>query len=201
VFVFENRGVAVGVTLHHPHGQIYAFPDIPPLPRRELDAAAAHLAAHGTCLYCDVVARERADRTRVVTEANGFVAFVPFAARFPYEIHVAPAGHVPSLLDLDGAGRLALAGVLRAVLRGYDALFGFPLPYVLSMHQAPTDGGDHRVVSHLHVELTPLHRTPDRLKYLAGSELGAGAFSNDVAPEASAARLRDAVAVAVAGGA
>ena len=196
VFVFENRGVAVGVTLHHPHGQIYGYPDIPPRMRRELDVARAYLAEHGTCVVCDVVARERAEGSRVVTENDGFVAFVPFAARFPYEVHVAARRHAPALPELADGERGELAQALQAVLRGYDALFDFPLPYVMAMHQAPTDGGDHAATSHLYVELTPLHRTADRLKYLAGSELGAGAFGNDTAPEATAAALRAAVTAA-----
>jgi UDPglucose--hexose-1-phosphate uridylyltransferase len=190
VFIFENRGVAVGVTLHHPHGQIYAYPEIPPRARRELDVALAHIADHETCVYCDVVARERADGIRIVATAASFVAFVPFAARFPYEIHVTSIRHAASILDLTDPERRSLAEVLRSVLRSYDGLFGFPLPYVMSMHQAPTDDGEHQHVSHFHIEFTPLHRTADKLKYLAGSELGAGAFINDTAPEDTAARLR-----------
>ena len=193
VFVFENRGVAVGVTLHHPHGQIYAYPEIPPRPRRELDVALAHLERHGTCVFCDVVARERADGVRVVAENESFLAFVPFAARFPYEVHVVARRHAPSLLDLTGAERRSLAELLRALLGGYDRLFGFPLPYVMAIHQAPADDGRHRAVSHFHMEYTPVHRTATKLKYLAGSELGAGAFLNDTAPEDTAARLRTAV--------
>ena len=193
VFIFENRGVAVGVTLHHPHGQIYAYPEIPPRVRRELDVATTHIEDYGTCVYCDVVARERADGVRVVAHNRSFMAFVPFAARFPYEIHVTSLRHAASLLDLTGPERLSLAEVLREVLRGYDRLFGFPLPYVMSMHQPPTDDAEHQHISHFHIEFTPLHRTADKLKYLAGSELGAGAFINDTAPEQTAARLRAAV--------
>ncbi|HUR23208.1 MAG TPA: galactose-1-phosphate uridylyltransferase [Acidimicrobiales bacterium] len=196
VFIFENKGVAVGVTLHHPHGQIYAYPDIPPRVQRELDVATAHIAEHGTCVYCDVVARERSDGVRVIAHNRSFLAFVPFAARFPYEIHVASLRHAPSLLDLSDPERLALAEVLRTVVRAYDRLFGFALPYVMSMHQAPTDDGEHQHISHFHIEFTPLHRTAEKLKYLAGSELGAGAFINDTAPEETAARLR----VAASGG-
>lgn len=196
VFIFENRGVAVGVTLHHPHGQIYAYPEVPPRARRELDVALAHFAELGTCVFCDVVARERADAVRVVARNRSFVAFVPFAARFPYEIHVSSLRHAASLLDLTDPERLALAGILLDVVGGYDRLFGFPLPYVMSMHQAPTDDGEHQHVSHFHIEFTPLHRTADKLKYLAGSELGAGAFINDIAPEDAAVRLRAAVAPA-----
>lgn len=193
VFVFENRGVAVGVTLHHPHGQIYAYPEVPPRAQRKLDVARAHLEDHGTCVYCDVVARETAGGVRVVARNRSFVAFVPFAARFPYEIHVVARRHAPSLLDLSDHERLSLAQMLKQVIAGYDSLFGFELPYVMSMHQEPTEGPQHRGYSHLHIEFTPLHRTADKLKYLAGSELGAGAFVNDTRPEDKAGELRSAI--------
>lgn len=192
VFAFENRGEAVGVTLHHPHGQIYGYPEVPPLPARELDVARRHLDQNGTCLQCDVVAQERSEGSRLVAENGAFVAFVPFAARFPYEVHVVVRRHAPSLLDLSDPDRDALASLLVEVVERYDALFGFPLPYVMSVHQAPTDDGDWQPVSHLHIEFTPVHRAANRLKYLAGSELGAGAFLNDVAPEQAAATLRSA---------
>ncbi|HWG99929.1 MAG TPA: galactose-1-phosphate uridylyltransferase [Pilimelia sp.] len=190
VFVFENRGQAVGVTLDHPHGQVYAYPEIPPLPRRELDEALAHRSAHGTCVYCDVVAQEQADAARLVAGNQSFLAFVPFAARMPYEVHLAARRHATSLLDLTGPERAALAGLLREVVLAYDSLFGFPLPYVMSMHQAPTDEARWLPVSHLHLEFTPVHRTATKLKYLAGSELGAGAFIGDRLPEDTAADLR-----------
>ncbi len=194
VFVFENKGEVVGVTLDHPHGQIYGYPDIPPRPLRELRAAAQHRAERGTCVWCDVVAAERADALRVVAADEHWVAFVPFAARFPYEVQMMTQRHVTSLLDLTDPERWSLAVLLKRVLTGYDALFGFSLPYVMSMHQAPTDDGSWLAISHLHLEFTPLHRTADRLKYIAGSELGAGAFVNDTVPEQTAARLRAAVA-------
>ncbi len=190
VFVFENRGEVVGVTLHHPHGQIYGYPEIPPVPARQLAVAGRHLAEHGTCVVCDVVARERADGLRLVAGNDAFIAFVPFAARFPYEVHVVAHRHAPSLLDLSDPDRDALAAILEDLLQRYDALFGFPLPYVMAMHQAPAADGEWQAVSHLRLEFTPLHRAADRLKYLAGSELGAGAFLSDVAPERAAATLR-----------
>jgi UDPglucose--hexose-1-phosphate uridylyltransferase len=193
VFVFENRGEAVGVTLHHPHGQVYGYPEIPPVPRRELAAARAHMVRHGTCLVCDVVARERAEATRVVARNRTFLAYVPFAARFPYEVHITAHRHATSLLDLIDPERDDLASLLDVVVRGYDRLFGFVLPYVMSVHQAPTDDGNHLDVAHLHIELTPLHRSPTKLKYLAGSEMGAGAFISDVAPEHAAHQLREAL--------
>jgi UDPglucose--hexose-1-phosphate uridylyltransferase len=193
VFVFENRGEAVGVTLNHPHGQIYGYPEIPPMLRRELEAAREHQRRTGTCVVCDVVAAERIEAVRVVARNGGFLAHVPFAARFPYEVHITAHRHATSLLDLTDPERAQLAELLDQVVRGYDHLFGFVLPYVMSVHQSPTDDGEWLDVSHLHVELTPLHRTAEKLKYLAGSELHAGAFINDVAPEAAAAALRAAV--------
>ena len=197
VLVFENRGEAMGVTLHHPHGQIYAYPEIPPRAALELTTAAAHLAENGTCVFCDVVARERADAVRIVAQNRSFLAFVPFAARFPYEVHVIAHRHAASLLDLTDPERRALAGLLKAVLAGYDRLFGFPLPYVMAIHQAPTDDGEWQPVSHFHIEFTPPHRSATKLKYLAGSELGGGAFINDTRPETVAVELRGAVEAAL----
>jgi len=193
VFIFENRGEAVGVTLHHPHGQIYGYPEIPPAARRELEVARRHLGEHGTCVSCDVAARERSRGERVVVQSDCFLAYVPFAARFPYELHLAPYRHVTSLLHLTDAERDDLASILQRVLQAYDALFGFPLPYVMAVHQEPVADGDWRSISHLHFEFTPIHRSERRRKFLAGSEIGAGEFLNDVAPEDAARRLRTAV--------
>jgi UDPglucose--hexose-1-phosphate uridylyltransferase len=190
VFVFENKGEAIGVTLHHPHGQIYAYPEIPPVPRLELEQGLAHLRERETCAVCDIVARERADGVRVIGRNPSFLAYVPFAARFPYEVHVTALRHAASVLDLTDPERRDLAELLQLVARAYDGLFGFSLPYVMSVHQAPTDDGTWQAVSHFHVEFTPIHRTAEKLKYLAGSELGAGAFVNDTVPEETAARLR-----------
>ena len=200
VLIFENRGEAIGVTLHHPHGQIYAFPEVPPRPALELAAASAHFEAHGTCVFCDVVARERSDGVRIVAENGSFLAFVPFAARWPYEVHVISHRHAASLLDLTDPERDELARLLRDVLGAYDRLFDFRLPYVMAMHQAPTDDGQWQHVSHLHLEFMPPHRTATKLKYLAGSELGGGAYISDVRPETASARLREAATRVGTGG-
>jgi len=190
VLIFENRGEAMGVTLHHPHGQIYAYPEVPPRPRLELTTASRYLEETGACVFCDIVARELADGERIIAGNRDFLAFVPFAARFPYEVHVLAHRHAPSLLDLTDPERGALADLLKVVRVAYDRLFGFPLPYVMAMHQSPTDDGQWEAVSHLHLEFTPPHRTATKLKYLAGSELGGGAFINDTRPETTAATLR-----------
>lgn len=189
VLIFENRGDAVGVTLHHPHGQIYAFPFIPPIPARELAASREHFQRHGRCLGCDVVQEEQKDGRRIVHEDRHFIAFVPFFARYPYEVHVFPRAHRTALTDLTPRERWSLARTLKAVLTRYDALWGFPLPYMMVQHQRPTDGGAHDHY-HFHIEFCPLHRTADKLKYLAGSETGAGTFIVDAAAESFAERLR-----------
>jgi len=189
VYIFENRGQEVGVTLHHPHGQIYAFPFIPPIIARELASSREHAERTGKCLFCEILAREISHRERIVHETDAHVAFVPFFARWPYEVHVLPKRHVLDLTGMDDTERGDLACMLKAVAARYDALFGFRLPYVMAMHQSPTDGGDHDHY-HFHAEFYPPHRRGDRLKYLAGVELGAGVFLNDVEPERAAKELR-----------
>ncbi len=189
VLVFENRGEAVGVTLHHPHGQIYAFPFLPPVPARELAAARAHRARTGRCVVCDALAGELSDGRRIVLEGERFVAFVPFAARYPYELHVVPRTHQVSMAEWTGADAGDLAAVLKGVLVKLDALFGKPFPYVMVVHQAPVRGAD-PADWHLHLEFLPPLRSADRLKYLAGCEQGAGTFVNDTLPEETAAELR-----------
>ncbi len=143
------------------------------------------------CLMCDLVAEELAFGERIVAAAGGFVAYVAFAGRLPYEVHVAPAAHRASLLDLADAERDGLAHLLRTVQAKYATLWGFPMPYTMSMHQRATDGVA-RPGEHLHVEFMPPYRTKDKLKYLAGVETGAGTYINDTAPEEKAAELRDA---------
>ena len=191
VFIFENRGKEIGVTLTHPHGQVYGFPFIPPRVKQENAAAAEHHARTGRCLVCDIVAEEVSHRRRIVAEVDGFVAYVPFAARVPYEVHVAPVGHRPSLTVLSQGQRERFARVLGIVQAKYDALWGFPMPYTMSMHQRAADGVP-RPGEHLHVEFMPPYRTKDKLKYLAGVETGAGTFINDTAPEEKARELREA---------
>lgn len=192
VFIFENKGEEIGVTLHHPHGQIYALPFIPPVAAGELEASRRHLARTGRCLHCEQIERELAGE-RVVFEGPSMVAFVPHAARWPYEVHVYPRRHVASVAELDGGERDDLAAALVEVASAYDRHFGFSTPYVMAMHQAPTDGRPWPE-AHLHVEFYPPHRRTDRLKHLAGVELGAGTFVNDTKPEETADQLRHAVA-------
>ena len=191
VFIFENRGVEVGVTLRHPHGQIYAYPFVPPVPRLEV-AADERL---GGCAPCSLLRAELADRRRIVYENDGVVVYVPYAARWAYEAHVVLREHRPSLLDCEPSELALLAEALQALVRGYDALFDRPFPYVMAVHQAPTVAAPSTSErhGHLHVEFYPPLRTADKLKYLAGSEQGGGTFISDTLPEESAPSLREAI--------
>jgi UDPglucose--hexose-1-phosphate uridylyltransferase len=199
VFIFENKGEAIGVTLHHPHGQIYAYPFIPPRPKKELEAAAEYRAQNENhCLHCDLLVGEHEDGRRLVAKGEHFTAFVPFYAHFPYEAHLYARRCAPSIANLSGEERRDLARVLKKLLVGYDRLFGYSLPYMMVMHQAPTDGNDHEGMAHFHIEFYPPNRTADKLKYLAGSETGAGAYIVDALPEETARTLREAVESAAA---
>ncbi len=190
VFIFENKGKEIGVTLAHPHGQIYAYPFIPPIVDRELEASAAHMEKTGRCLFCDILAEEKADGRRIVARNDGFIAFVPFYARYPYEVHVAPHRHRGSLPEFSDGEKTDLARILKTVLSKYDNLWGFSFPYMMVLHQAPTAAGDFGHY-HFHIEFYPPYRTKDKLKFLAGSESGAGVFINDTLAEEKAAELRD----------
>lgn len=192
VFIFENRGEAVGVTIHHPHGQIYAYPFIPLRIKAELDSSLLHWRERGSCLVCDLLEHEREAGARMVYAGDGFTAFVPPFAQYGYDVIVAPDRHLGSLTEMNGEERRGLARALKSVAGGYDLLFGFTFPYMMCMHQDPTDGGDYPYY-HFHIEFYPPMRGRDKLKYSASSETGAWAHINTTVPEEKAAELRAAV--------
>jgi UDPglucose--hexose-1-phosphate uridylyltransferase len=188
-FCFENRGREIGVTLSHPHGQIYAYPFLTPRTRTMLRSARRHQERTGRNLFADVLAEERADGSRVVLAGRHWTAFVPAAARWPVEIHLYPHRQVADLPALSDAERDELAILYLGLLRRLDALYDRPLPYIAAWHQAPvrTD----RELAYLHLQVFSIRRAADKLKYLAGSESAMGAFITDVLPEDVAARLRE----------
>lgn len=188
VFIFENKGEAIGVTLHHPHGQIYGYPFIPPRIQRELDCAREHQHATGRCLLCDIQQEERRDGRRLVGENDSFVAYVPFFARWPYEVHLASRRHLQALTDLTPNEEKELAELLKPLLVAYDRLFDLSFPYMMVLHQRPSDGAAYDYY-HFHIEFYPPLRSANRLKYLAGSETGAGMFINDTLAEEKALEL------------
>ncbi|MFC7993291.1 galactose-1-phosphate uridylyltransferase [Streptomyces pilosus] len=199
VFCFENRGAEIGVTLQHPHGQIYAYPFTTPRTALMLRQVAAHReATGGENLFDAVLERELADE-RIVLESEHWVAFVPYAAHWPYEVHLYPRRRVPDLLGLDEAARTEFPQVYLELLRRFDRIFGEgepPTPYIAAWHQAPFGAleefdGVTRDDFALHLELFTIRRTSGKLKFLAGSESGMNVFINDVPPERAAGRLRE----------
>lgn len=189
VFCFENRGREIGVTQPHPHGQIYAYPFVTPRTDRALASARAYYRRTARNLFDDVLAAERADGSRVVRETEHWTAFVPHAARWPYEIHLYPNRRVPDLASLGPEERSELGDVELDIFGRFARLFAEPAPYIAGWHQAPVRDG--RQLFALHLELFTSRRASDKLKYLAGSESAMDAFASDVIPEAAAARLRE----------
>ena len=199
VFCFENRGEEIGVTLGHPHGQIYAYPFTTPRTALMLRSLATHKeATGGENLFDSVLERELAGE-RVVLEGEHWAAFVPYAAHWPYEVHLYPKRRVPDLLGLDEAARTEFPKVYLELLRRFDRIFGEgepPTPYISAWHQAPFGtleefDGVSRDDFALHLELFTIRRTSGKLKFLAGSESGMDVFINDIRPEAAAQRLRE----------
>jgi UDPglucose--hexose-1-phosphate uridylyltransferase len=199
VFCFENRGAEIGVTLGHPHGQIYGYPFTTPRTALMLRSVAEHKEqTGGRNLFDDVLAEERTGE-RVVLEGDHWVAFVPYAAHWPYEVHLYPKRRVPDLLALDDGARTEFPQIYLELLRRFDRLFGTgesPTPYIAAWHQAPFGTlddfpGVQRDDFALHLELFTIRRTFGKLKFLAGSESGMSVFINDVPPETAAERLRE----------
>jgi UDPglucose--hexose-1-phosphate uridylyltransferase len=192
VYCFENRGEEIGVTLHHPHGQIYGFPFVTPMTSRMLAQARAYTAGTGQNLFDDLVAGEIAAGIRLVARNEHWTAFVPAAARWPYEVLLFPAERVADIPALGDPARTAFCDLYLDVLRRLDALFGVPLPYIAAWHQAPAADEFARREFGLHLQILSVRRAPGKLKYLAGTESGMGVWINDVLPEEAALRLREA---------
>lgn len=189
VLVFENRGEVVGVSNPHPHCQIYATNFVFPTIRTEVEATLEHRATTGRSLFQDIIAAELEDGRRLIAENDGALAFVPYFARYAYETYVAPRRTYASLADMPTNELRSFAEVLRDVLVRFDNLWQMPFPYVMTLHQAPTDGGDYEGF-HFHVQFQPPLRKPNLLKYLAGPEIGGGGFLSDTSPERKAEELR-----------
>lgn len=188
VFPFENCGIEIGVTLTHPHGQIYAYPFVTPKTDRMLQSARRHRDEVGGNLFAAVLAAERQIGDRVIEENDTWTAFVPPAARWPIDIHLYPHRQMPDLTDLTVQERDDFARLYLSILRRLDALYEAPLPYVAGWHQAPVHHD--RDLAYLHLELLSIKRAPDKLKYLAGSESGMAVWINDATPERIAEVVR-----------
>ncbi len=189
VLIFENKGEAVGVSNPHPHCQIYANNFVFKTIANEANACGKHLATTGNVLFQEVIKAEQADGRRIIAENGSAIAFLPYFARYAYEVFVAPKTTYPHISAMTDTEIVDLASVLKTVLVKLDNLWRMPFPYVMVLHQAPTDGGDYKSF-HFHIEFHPPLRKPNLLKYLAGPEIGGGNFLSDTSPEEKAAELQ-----------
>ena len=189
VLIFENKGVAVGVSNPHPHCQVYATNFVFKTIENEARVSQRHQAETGRVLFQEIIEAERSDNRRIIAENDSAIAFIPYFARYAYEVFVSPKRTHPSLAALSAAEVRDLAEVLKSVVVKFDNLWRMPFPYVMALHQAPTDGGDYSAF-HFHIEFHPPLRRPNLLKYLAGPEIGGGNFLSDTSPEEKAAELR-----------
>lgn len=189
VLIFENKGVAVGVSNPHPHCQIYATNFVFQTIEKEAQVSERYLRETGRVLFQDILAAEQSDGRRIITENQSAVAFIPYFARYAYEVFVSPKETHASLADLSAEEVRDLADVLKTVTVKFDNLWRLPFPYVMALHQAPADGGNYSAF-HFHIEFHPPLRRPNLLKYLAGPEIGGGNFLSDTSPEEKAEELR-----------
>lgn len=190
VFIFENRGDVVGVTMPHPHGQIYGYSFIPKKLELELASSKEHLEKTGHCLFCDTLKDEYDAKSRIVLENDDFVAYIPFFSAYPYGMYVAAKGHKQSLDQFTETEKENLADILKKVTGTYDSLFDYHFPYMMCMHQAPVNSEDASEYFHFHIEFYPPMRSAEKQKFNASSETGAWAHCNPTAPEEKAEELR-----------
>lgn len=189
VLPFENRGAEMGASLQHPHSQIYGYGFLPPRQEHMMRALSEHYENTGQNLVADLARAERDRELRIIAAQGSAVAFAPSFGRFPYETWVAPIRSMPDLAGLSDTERGDVAFCLSQALRRLDKLWDRPMPYLMTINQAPSDGSSHPEWT-VWIEICPIQRAPDKLKYLAGTELGAGVFANDIVPEQAAAALR-----------
>ncbi len=188
VLIFENKGEAVGVSNPHPHCQVYANNFVFKTIENEARVSQKHFAQTGRTLFQDIIQAEKNDGRRIIAENDSAIAFLPYFARYAYEVFAAPKESHPSIASLSRNEKVDLAAVLKTVLVKFDNLWKMPFPYVMPIHQAPTDGGNYEAF-HFHIEFHPPLRKPNLLKYLAGPEIGGGNFLSDTSPEEKAAEL------------
>lgn len=192
VFIFENRGEAVGVTMPHPHGQIYGYPFIPKKLSLECESAKEHLEKTGKCIFCDMLENEISDGRRIIFRNEHFTVFLPFFTEYPYGVYIFSNAHKQYITDFNKEERESLAKTIKQTAGMLDSLFDMKFPYMMCMHNAPVNSGDYSKDFHFHIEFFPPMRSADKLKYNASSETGAWAYCNPTCPEEKAVELRQA---------
>ncbi len=189
VFIFENRGEVVGVTMPHPHGQIYGYPFIPKKLELECASMKKHKKETGKCLICDMMETEISEKKRIIFENEDFVVFIPFFSAYPYGLYIVSKAHKQYITEFTEREKDNLAAAIKNAAGTLDSLFDYTFPYMMCMHQAPVNSGD---VSdfHFHIEFYPPMRSRDKQKFNASSETGAWAHCNPTCPEEKAEELR-----------
>lgn len=190
VFIFENRGDVVGVTMPHPHGQIYGYSVVPKKLELEMASCKEHYENTNHCLVCDMLADEKKAQSRIIFENDDFIVFLPFFCEYPYGIYIAAKRHVQNLTELTDAEKDSLAKTLKQAAGTLDSLFDYNFPYMMCMYQNPVNGEDVSAYSHFHIAFYPPMRSADKVKFNASSETGAWAHCNPTAPEEKAVELR-----------
>jgi UDPglucose--hexose-1-phosphate uridylyltransferase len=190
VLIFENKGREIGTTLDHPHGQIYAIPFVPPLIKNELSSSREFWKRNRTCLFCRIVEKEISQALRIISENESFVCFLPFFAHWPYGVQVYSKRHLQAITDLTRKERGDLALMLKDILTRFDNLFNMSFPYMMVMHQRPTDGKPYHHY-HFHIEFYPIYREKGKIKNFASVEMGAGTVTFDYNVEEKAKELRE----------
>jgi UDPglucose--hexose-1-phosphate uridylyltransferase len=192
VFIFENRGECVGVSMPHPHGQVYGYPFVPPKLEREVMSALEYHDENGGNLFADILAREKLEKVRIISQNEHFCVYVPFFSRMTYGVHVTANREVADIGAMTAAEIESLGITLRDCARMYDNLFNFEFPYMMCMHNAPVNSGEYAGIFRFHVEFFPPLRSSNQQQYFGSSETGAGAFCNPSCPEEKAAELKNA---------
>jgi len=190
IFIFENRGEIVGVTMPHPHGQIYGYSYIPKKLELELASCKEHYERNKTCLICDMNNDEMEFKQRVIFENEDFVVYLPFFTEYPYGIYISSKRHIQNLAQFTEREKLNLAKTLKDATGTLDSLFDYQFPYMMCMHQDPVNSGDFSDYYHFHIEFFPPMRSRDKQKFNASSETGAWAHANPTKPEEKAEELR-----------
>jgi len=190
IFIFENRGDVVGVTMPHPHGQIYGYSFIPKKLQLELEASRVHYEEKGSCLLCDMHREEQAFEKRIIFENEHFTCFLPFFSEYPYGIYIISKAHRGNISEFDEAEKDALAAMLKETVGMFDSLFDYRFPYMMCMHNASVNSQDTSDYYHFHIEFFPPMRSADKQKFNASSETGAWAHCNPTCPEEKAEELR-----------
>lgn len=192
IFIFENRGAVVGVTIPHPHGQIYGYPYIPLKIQRELESCKRYYQEKNECLICRMNLEEISFKKRIIIENEHFITYLPFFTEYPYGVFIVSKEHKSKIVDFSDEEKTALAEILRDTVGTLDSLFDYEFPYMLCMHQSPVNSEPSDEFYHFHIEFYPPMRSRDKQKFNASSETGAWAPCNTTAPEEKVEELRSA---------